>query len=181
MTTVAIRRACEADAPAISALLYAAAERFFREEFSVEGLAHFRADFSADKVHARLCSDEFRYWVAEIADEQTGGKMTSSAPNIAPVRQLIGVCAVRGLSHLYNLFTHHDHLQRGVATALWRQACAQMRADGVQQVTVNASSYALVAYQRFGFQAIAPLQNVGGVVFTPMRCLLSACDTGVSA
>jgi ribosomal protein S18 acetylase RimI-like enzyme len=145
-----IRRASIEDAQAISQLLLASADQFFSEDFSAAGLARFKADFATDQLRERLQSEDYWYLVAE------------------DTAAIVGVCAIRGNSHLYNLFTCANHHRKGLARSLWECAVQKMKSNGVIDVTVNASNYAIPAYERLGFKRVGPTQEVGGVVFNPM-------------
>lgn len=145
-----LRTATCNDAKAISQLLISSANTFFADDFSDAGLARFKADFTENRVNERICANEFRYYVADI-----GG-------------QLAGVCAIRGDSHLYNLFTAAQFQRRGVAKALWQHAMQFMAETGVDEATVNASNYAVSAYERLGFVRTGVTQCVDGIVFNPM-------------
>jgi ribosomal protein S18 acetylase RimI-like enzyme len=146
---VKIRFAEEADAEAISSLLTELGREFF-QEFSAEGLARFIKEFSPDLVRERIRSPEYQYYLAMLGND------------------LAGVCAIRGKSHLYNLFTAKALHRKGVARGLWVRALDDIRSNGVTEVTVNASNYAVPAYERLGFVRVSETQDVGGVVYNQM-------------
>jgi ribosomal protein S18 acetylase RimI-like enzyme len=145
-----IRTATINDAAPISQLVTESAEQFFAHDFTPEGLAKFKADFSAAKVREKLNSAEFAYYVAEIDGE------------------IIAVCSIRNGSHLYNLFTRADYHCQGVARALWQQVAHELKRDGVSKVTVNASNYAVPAYEKLGFVRVGEMKVFEGIPFNPM-------------
>jgi len=67
-------------------------------------------------------------------------------------------------------FIDPAYQRRGVGRKLLACAlacCREHRSD-VEQVTVNSSPNAVVAYRRFGFRSVGPLQVKNGIGFVPM-------------
>lgn len=145
-----IRKAQLTDVKPISQLVINTANQFFSEDFSADGLAKFKADFAEEKICERLADASFSYYVTELGDE------------------IIAVCAIRNGSHLYNLFTRADYHRQGVAKALWQYVVAELLQSGVSKVTVNASNYAVPAYEKLGFVRVGERQVFEGVPFNPM-------------
>ncbi|MGD8379088.1 MAG: GNAT family N-acetyltransferase [Gammaproteobacteria bacterium] len=144
-----IRLAREDDAEAISELLTESGREYF-QDFSAKGLARYIEDFSPAKVRERLRSPEYRYYLAMAGNE------------------LAGFCAIRGENHLYNLFTAKAFQRKGIARKLWGRALDDIRKSGTTEVTVNASSHAVPAYERLGFVRTSETRDVDGIVFNPM-------------
>lgn len=144
-----IRKAIKSDAPTISSLLTESAERFFANDFTPAGYQHFLTEITPDEVLGRL-SGNYVFWVAEEQDK------------------IIGVCAVKEKSHLYYLFTSHEHQRKGVARSLWESAKQFMLANGAEKITVNASNFAVPAYERLGFRCVQATQEKNGIYFNPM-------------
>lgn len=145
-----IRTATINDAAAISQLVTESAEQFFVHDFTTEGLAKFKADFSEEHVREKLNSTEFAYYVAEIEGD------------------IIAVCSIRNNSHLYNLFTRADYQRKGVARELWQHVVNELKRDGVNSVTVNASNYAVPAYEKLGFVRVGEMKVFAWIPFNPM-------------
>jgi len=84
--------------------------------------------------------------------------------------------SVRGLSEdgRRHLLAHFDvtemraHRRAGWARRLWDEARRQA-ASPSGRYTVNASSYAVAAYERLGFKAVGAVQEKNGVTFQPME------------
>lgn len=149
---VTIRRATTDDASRISALLTSLAEEFIVRDFTAEGRKRLLSLFSVAQVAARLSSAEYRFHVAE--DDAA----------------LAGVVAMRGSSHLYHLFTAKPYQRTGLARRMFEIASDDARRDAStpSRITVNASSYAIGAYERLGFRCAGPMRETDGVRFQPM-------------
>jgi GNAT superfamily N-acetyltransferase len=146
-----IRRATLQDAERISAFVTALSEAYIVGEFSAKGRAHFLRDHTTSEVQKRLAGD-FRFYVAESGDE------------------LAGVAAIRSNSHLYYLFVGKPFQRTGLARRLW----AQVKEDAVRlgnpgEFTVNASNYAVPAYESLGFRRTESTKETNGVLYNPMR------------
>lgn len=145
-----IRVAQKTDAPQISQLLIDSANQFFANDFSVTGLAKFKADFTEQRISERLESHEFSYYVTE------------------QVGEIIAVCAIRNDKHLYNLFTRADYQRQGIAKLLWHHVTEELKRENVSIVTVNASNYAVPAYEKLGFVRVGEMQVFEDISFNPM-------------
>ncbi|MFQ9593448.1 MAG: GNAT family N-acetyltransferase, partial [Anaerostipes caccae] len=55
--------------------------------------------------------------------------------------------------------------KQGIGRALWNYFLAQSRTE---QITVNASPYAVPVYEKLGFQAVDDEQLTDGIRYTPM-------------
>jgi len=147
---VIVREAATEDAVRISDLLSALAEEFIVHEFSEAGRQHLLAHFSAAEMAERLASTNYQIQVAEIEG------------------LLVGVVGIREQTHLQYLFVSKPYQRAGLARRLWEQARDQ--ADNAPgRFTVNASSYAVSAYERLGFRSVGAVQEKDGVRFQPME------------
>lgn len=80
--------------------------------------------------------------------------------------QLVGVLATRGNSHIALFFVEPCFQRQGVGRALFqaaREACL------LDEMTVNASPYAIEIYKKLGFHALSEEQLKDGIRFTPMK------------
>jgi GNAT superfamily N-acetyltransferase len=84
---------------------------------------------------------------------------------------LAGVVAVRAATHLQYLFVARSHQRTGLARRLWERARLDAIGGGnaAGRFTVNASSYAVPAYERLGFRRVGTPQEANGVRFQPME------------
>lgn len=141
-----IRPAAPEDAEAISALVIDLLPYLVDDPASPE-ITDFVTALAPAATRERLASPRFRYYLAE-----RGGA-------------LLGLAALRDGTHLYHLFVCADAHRQGVGRALWAHVLAIV---DVPAVTVNASLFAVPAYERMGFRATDAEQSVDGLVFVPM-------------
>ena len=148
---IAIRPATTDDAQRISELITTLSREHIACDLSPEGSERLLSSMSADSIRSFINSG-FRYFVAE-----TGGTIA-------------GVVATRDDQHLYHLFVDNQFQRQGLARRLWQvahEACVS--ASGTRVFTVNSSRNAVAVYERFGFVRHGETQNVGGVIFVPMK------------
>jgi GNAT superfamily N-acetyltransferase len=152
-SVIEVRDANVADAGRISLLLTALAEEFIVGEFSTEGRQHLLAHFGVAEMEERLKAAEYRFRVAEDG------------------AVLAGVVAVRAGTHLQYLFVARSHQRCGLARRLWDLARLDAIGGGnaAGRFSVNASSYAVPAYERLGFRCVGPVRQENGVRFQPME------------
>ena len=151
MGDISIRRGTLQDAERVSSLVTALSEEFIVGEFTPEGRAHFLREHSPTEVHQRLAGD-FRFYLAEDGDN------------------LAAVAAIRDNTHLYYLFVSKPYQRTGLARRLWARVKEDSMTQGNAGVfTVNASNYAVPAYEGLGFRRSEPTQEKNGVLYNPMR------------
>jgi len=148
--SLAIRRAAPSDAARISRFVVALSEEFIVGEFTPQGRAHFLNDHSAANVEQRLAGD-FRFYLAEDAD------------------QIAALAAIRSNTHLYYLFVGKLYQRTGLSRRLWSQVLEDSLALGNPgKFTVNASNYAVPAYEKLGFRRTESRAQKNGVLYNPM-------------
>ena len=102
-------------------------------------------------AHKRLAGD-FRFYLAESAS------------------QLAGVVAIRSNTHLYCLFVDKPFKRTGLARRLWAQVKEEsLKLGNDGDFTVNASNYAVAAYEKLGFRRTESTKESNGVLYNPMR------------
>jgi GNAT superfamily N-acetyltransferase len=143
-----------ADAERISRFVVALSEEFIVGEFTPRGQVHFLADHSTAKVKERLAGD-FRFYLAEDAGE------------------LAAVAAIRSNAHLFYLFVAKAHQRTGLARRLWLRVLQDSLALGNPgKFTVNASNYAVDAYEKLGFRRTESTREKNGVLYNPMHLVV---------
>ena len=149
---ISIRRGKIQDVAKVSSLLLELSEEFIAAEFSETGKQNFLREFTAEKIAEKMSADNFRFHLAEDDGD------------------LIGVVAVRDNTHLFYLFVAKSHQKRGVSRVLWERAKSESLPFNNSGVfTVNASNYAVKAYERLGFVLKGATQETKGVLYNPME------------
>lgn len=123
---------------------------FEAPDYSPEGVENFRRFIQPEQVAQRMDRGDMRLWGAWMGGE------------------LAGVIAGRGAAHISLLFVRPAFQRRGAARARVEVLCAEAAAQGAEAVTVNAAPCGVPAYERMGFEAVAPEQVQDGMRFTPM-------------
>jgi GNAT superfamily N-acetyltransferase len=151
---LSIRHGTVADAEEISRFVTLLSEEFIVGEFTPQGRAHFLNDHSTAKVAERLAGD-FRFYLAEDAGE------------------LAGVAAIRANVHLYYLFVGKSYQRTGLSRRLWLRVLDDSLALGNPgKFTVNASNYAIPAYEKLGFRRTESRREKNGVLYNPMQLVV---------
>lgn len=147
---VRIRHATAADAARISDLATRLSREFIAHEFTEEGRQRLLSSMMPAAIQL-LLETGYRYFVAEAGNG------------------LAGVVATRDDRHLYHLFVTTEFQRQGLARRLWKVAqAACIASSGTTEFTVNASRFAVAAYERLGFACVGEPQETGGVVSIPM-------------
>ncbi|MFA9217268.1 MAG: GNAT family N-acetyltransferase [Sphingomonadaceae bacterium] len=82
---------------------------------------------------------------------------------------IAGVIGMRDCQHVFHLFVGKPWQGRGLSRRLWDAGRrAAMDAGGTPPFTVNASNYALHAYESLGFMRTAPMALKNGIRFNAM-------------
>lgn len=149
--TFQLRPARMTDAPGIARLAIRETHRL-REDCDTGGYRHLLGTLVARAVEERLRSGRFRYWVG-LQDGET-----------------CGICAMRGPAHLHHLFVAGARHGRGIGRRLWETARddSLLHSPGLRAFTVNASSFAVPVYERFGFNRDGGALVKNGIRSWPM-------------
>jgi predicted GNAT family N-acyltransferase len=92
--------------------------------------------------------------------------------------QILGMLELKGADHIAMLFV--DDQGRGLGRALVErglQLCKE-GTEGLEQVSVHASLYAVPVYRKLGFEAEGPQRTENGITYVPM---VIRFDTGGAA
>ncbi|MEH7440762.1 GNAT family N-acetyltransferase [Bacillus sp. JJ1122] len=87
--------------------------------------------------------------------------------------ELAGVIATKGKNHISMLFVKKEYQRQGIARRLFQtveEVCKNT--NGISEITVNSSQFAVVVYKRLGFVETDNEQLVNGIRFTPMSYLI---------
>ena len=141
---------------AVSDLAQRTFDAFVGPDFTEEGVTAYSTYAAPPALRARQTSDHFTL-VALVDGE------------------LAGMIEFRRNEHLSMLFVDPAFHRRGVARRLYEEAVARVLRDNpvVDEVTVNASRYAVPAYEKLGFSVTGQEQTVNGIIFVPMAAALT--------
>ena len=142
-----IRHALEADAPAISELIYASScECCFTPE--------------------QPCPDWYQASVqpAQIRNLLRAAEMVCLVATFK--KSLVCVLAISDHSHVKYFFTHPDYQKLGIGKQLWQFALNGGMLGNT--VTVRSSLFAVPVYERLGFKAVEPPKIFNGMHYQKM-------------
>ncbi|KZL04619.1 hypothetical protein PsAD2_04703 [Pseudovibrio axinellae] len=155
---VQYRQAKISDATAISTLILETQNQFSMEKFSSEG-ERFLAELCSAEAIERYLESGYTYFVAEDG------------------AAIIGVIGVRHGRHIEHNFVRGDYHRQGISSQLWELARESCRQQGnVGEFELQASTFAIPIYERWGFVKEGEKQDIGGIIFTPMRLKIALAD-----
>lgn len=127
--------------------------RYEAPDYGPEGIASFRRDIIDNPQFHENCRNGCnRMWGAFDGDK------------------LIGLFAMRGISHICLVFTHHAYHRRGVETAIFKRLLTDVRRENpeITRLTLNSSPYGKAFYHRVGFYDADVERTINGIRFTAM-------------
>jgi predicted GNAT family N-acyltransferase len=84
--------------------------------------------------------------------------------------KIIGVIATRDVSHIALMFVDKQYHRKGIAKKLFNIVLEELSGkQGVTQITVNSSPYAVIVYECLGFEKIGEQQEKDGIIYIPMK------------
>jgi len=87
--------------------------------------------------------------------------------------EILGVIATRDASHISLMFVDKRHHRKGIARQLFLSVLETLKENkSITQITVNASPYAVKAYECLGFTKTGEQEEKDGILFIPMRYLI---------
>lgn len=151
MLTASIRPLAPDDIAPVAAMLRELALEFIVPEFAPEAASTFLRANDRQGIERNL-QQGMHYHVAEIDGV------------------LAGFVGMRAHQHVFHLFVGKPWQGHGLARQLWQHARkAACAAGGAAPFTINASNYAVCAYERLGFVRTGPTAEMHGVYFNPMQ------------
>lgn len=84
-----------------------------------------------------------------------------------------GILGVRNRSHISLLFVEQEYHHQGIASALLKKMFEYAKTElGLNEMTVNASPYAVEFYHKLGFTNLNEEVTTDGIRYTPMQITL---------
>jgi len=82
--------------------------------------------------------------------------------------KLIGIVAMKNSSHVCLAFVEKEFHRKGIATKLFNLLFENRKANGMQEITLNSSPYAVPFYHAIGFIDTDIEHTQDGITYTPM-------------
>lgn len=152
-----IRPARIAEAGSVVALALRAFDEFIAPDYSDEGIAHFHANVTTDRLVAAMNEGNI--------------VMVGTVDGV-----LAGVVTLHHETHISWLYVDKVYQGQGIGRKLVADAVAQVmvRTPGATVITLNSSPIAVPIYYRIGFEAAGPEITKDGMRMTPMRARIES-------
>lgn len=136
-------------------LVWTVFQEFDAPDYSEQGIKEFQKFIFYHSIIEQFNEGKVSFWGWKEDDE------------------LAGVIATKGKNHINMLFVKKEYHRQGIARRLFNaveEACKSM--NGISEITVNSTPYAVAVYNRLGFIETDNEQLVNGIRFTPMSYLI---------
>jgi len=151
MSGITCRVASVDDADAISTLILDSQEEFCFHEYTDDGKTLMLQLCGSDAIRLYIERGDI-YYVAEHDGT------------------LVGVAGVRDGEHLSHNFVDKEWHRKGISNQLWKLVSEEcIRRGNFGSFNLNASTYAIPVYQKWGFKITGPMSHDHGLAFTPME------------
>jgi len=151
MSEITYREATADDADAISLLILDSQKEFCFHEYTEEGKQLMQQLCGTDAIRSYMDRGDV-YYVAECE------------------ASLVGVAGVRDNEHLSHNFVDKKWHRKGISNRLWKLVSSEcMRQGNRGAFNLNASTYAIPVYKKWGFRISGPMSQEFGLAFTPMN------------
>ncbi|KUO53502.1 MAG: hypothetical protein APF76_11875 [Desulfitibacter sp. BRH_c19] len=140
----------------VSDMVWEVFSEFEAPYYSAEGVNTFKEFIHPQRLVSQIISNDFKIYCCFEGND------------------LVGVLAFRNTSHISLLFVKKSHQRIGIAKELLRIATMELlKIDpDLQELTVNSSPYAVIIYEKLGFNATNTMQEKHGLKYKPMKkCL----------
>jgi GNAT superfamily N-acetyltransferase len=154
--SITVRPILSGEEKQVSDLILRLFQEFVGHEYSQEGQERFTAYVTPAALRQRSEHDHFM--LGAIKDEE-----------------IVGAIEIRQARHLSLLFVDQRFQRKGIARRLLEKALTRVHSENpmLACLSVNASRYAVPAYERLGFCTIAAEEIIHGMIFTPMQLVLN--------
>lgn len=126
--------------------------RFEAKDYTDEGIHNFLDFITDEKLFHSFLQGSYQVMVA--LDGQA----------------VVGMASVRNRNHLSLLFVDEPYHRQGIGRELLRRFCDYLqKEEGEPYMSVKAAPYAVKFYQKQGFMAVSPEEQVGGIRVTSME------------
>lgn len=136
----------------VSELVWEVFREFEAPDYAAQGVETFKAFIEPERLAEQIKNKGFKAYCCFDANE------------------LVGILALRDISHISLLFVKKSHHRNGIAKELLAGAVKELLHEnpGLDKITVNSSPYAVEIYKKLGFKATDTMQEKNGIKYTPM-------------
>jgi len=129
---------------------------FLAADYSDEGVSYFYERISVKSLMSRLSNG-------------------STINIIKHGNRIVGFIEIINVNHIYLLFVAKEFQRNGLGGKLVKYSLDLLKKknQGLTEVTVNSTIYALGLYKKLGFISIADFQLKNGIISYPMKIILS--------
>lgn len=120
-------------------------------EYSSEGVKNFHEFVKGEELKNMFILGDYMAWGA--FDEKD---------------VIVGVLGIRKHWHISLLFVEPGLHHQGIASSLLGTAFNEARSEGIRELTVNSSPYAVGFYHKIGFEDLDHERVTDGIRYTPM-------------
>lgn len=120
-------------------------------EYDPLGVKNFHEFVKGDELRNMFALGEYRAWGAFDENDV-----------------IVGILGIRKFWHISLLFVEPSFHHQGIATRLLKKAFSEAREEGVTDMTVNSSPYAVGFYHKLGFTDLDHEKITDGIRYTPM-------------
>ncbi len=125
---------------------------FDAPDYSQEGINNFHKFINDDMLRKMFMTGHYQLFVAVEGDKY------------------LGMLSLREKKHISLLFVDGDYHGNGIGSALIKYVSKYvLEEEGIDNLTVNASPYAVGFYHKKGFKDIREEMTADGIRFTPME------------
>lgn len=86
-------------------------------------------------------------------------------------KKLVGVLSI-GKTHISCVFVDGRYHRTGIGRELFQTVIKELKKNGLREIKLNASPYAVEFYHKMGFHDIGKATEYQGIVYTPMKILV---------
>ena len=120
-------------------------------DYDPEGVKHFHEFVKGEELKNMFALGEYRAWGAFDEDDV-----------------IVGILGIRKHWHISLLFVEPRLHHQGIATDLLKHAFKTAAENGINELTVFSSPYAVEFYHKIGFKDIDTEKTTDGIRYTPM-------------
>ena len=121
-------------------------------EYEPEGVKHFHEFVKGEELRNMFALGQYYAWGAFDENDV-----------------ITGILGIRKQWHISLLFVDPGLHHQGIATALLKCAFTEALEEGITEMTVFSSPFAVEFYHKIGFKDIDQEKCVDGIRYTPMR------------